>query len=105
MFIGLALKRKEERRMRKKNEENGRKRRKEDRRMRKKTGSEERKKKGRGEMKKPHEECVRVSLGTCVAHPTHLRNNVGDAMIGTVTIMPTQIITPSEKVVTFAIKT
>ena len=91
MFIGLALKRKEERRMRKKNEENGRK---------KKSRSDARKKR-----KKPYEECVRVSSGTCVAHPTYLRNNVGSVTIGTATTILNETITPSEKVVTSVIKT
>ena len=110
MFIGLALKRKEERKKRKRREnKKRRKRQKEDKRMRKKNEENGRKKKSRSDArkkrKKPHEECVLVSLDTCVAHPTYLRNNAGSVTTGTATTILNETITPSEKVVTSVIKT
>ena len=72
--------------------------------MMKRKEENERKKNGRGERKKPHEECVRVSSDTCVAHPTHLNINVGSVTTGTATTTLNETITPSEKVVTFAIR-
>ena len=83
MFIGLVLKKNRENERTKRKEENGRK---------KKTRNDVR--------KKPHEECVRVSLDTCVAHPTYLRNNAGSVTTGTATTILNETITPSEKVVT-----